>query len=132
VTDYVLKFDARQRILLITFGKILTESSFMNCYCDVQRFAAGVGGCAGITDLTEVEHFLLSIKFLRTVAEAPPAIPPGTIRVVVAPDRLAFGLSRIFQLFRDGMRGELQVVRTLDEAFAKLRVQAAEFAAVEI
>jgi hypothetical protein len=132
MTDYVLKFDASHRVLLIAFGKLLTESSFLECYGAVAQFAAGVGGCAGITDLTAVEEFQLSPKFLRSVAACPPAIPPGTIRVVVAPDRLAFGLSRMFQVFRDGMQGDLQVVRTFDEAFAALCVDGAKFAPEEI
>jgi len=122
-TDYVLKFDARHRVLPIRAGRILTEESFLECYAAVHRFARGVAGCSGIT---------LSIKFLRTVAASPPAFPAGTIRVVVAPDRAAFGLSRMFQRFRDGMHGEFQVVRTLNEALAALSIEAAEFDPVAV
>jgi hypothetical protein len=131
-TDYVLKFDAAHRVLLIRPGRILTEESFLECYAAVQRFAASVGGCNGITDLTAVEEFQLSIRFLRTVAASPPAFPAGTIRVVVAPDRAALGLSRMFQRFRDAMDAEFQVVRTLTEAFAALSIEEARFDPVPV
>ena len=131
VKDYVLKFDAAHRVLLALPAKILTENAMQECYDAIARFAAGVEGCTGIFDMSGVERILLSTKFLRALAASPPAIPAGTIRVVVAPDRLAFGLSRMFQQFRDGMEGQFHVVRTIDEAFAILQLDTAELVPVE-
>lgn len=52
-------------------------------------------------------------------------------RVVVAPQKHAFGLFRMFQIAGEDTRPLLQVVHTMDEAFAALGVQSPHFEPLE-
>jgi hypothetical protein len=51
--------------------------------------------------------------------------------VIVAPQTHAFGLFRMFQLEGEHNRPLLQVVRTMDEAYAALGVRAPHFEPLE-
>lgn len=56
-----------------------------------------------------------------------PAMADAHPRVIVAPTQELFGLSRMFQIAGEEKRPRLTVVRTLEEAYAKLGLQAARF-----
>ena len=47
--------------------------------------------------------------------------------MIVAREPIAFGLSRMFELSRDAMGGQLQVVRSMDEAYGLLGVTSGDF-----
>jgi len=49
------------------------------------------------------------------------------MRVLVIPQTFIFGLARMFQILGEKNRPELQVVRTMDEAYHLLRVERPEF-----
>jgi hypothetical protein len=56
-----------------------------------------------------------------------PAVPAGRTRVLVATEPLAFGFGRMFELSRDSMGGQYQVVRSLQEAYDLIGVRAEDF-----
>jgi hypothetical protein len=64
----------------------------------------------------------VSAQTVRSLAAKAPAVPAGTLRVVVPPNLVVYGQSRMIELLRDGMGGQFQVVRSLDEANALLGV----------
>ena len=51
--------------------------------------------------------------------------------VIVAPATAAFGLSRVFQFLGEPKRPQLQVVHTMEEAFAALGIQSPHFEPLE-
>jgi hypothetical protein len=62
----------------------------------------------------------MSTEFVRTLAWREPAIPPGTVRVAVAPSPVIFGSARMLISLRQGMNNEAHVVRSLDAAYKLL------------
>ena len=119
---YTVHFDSEWRVLLITMGKIATEASMLDAYAAIERFASTENISCGIMDLSVVETFNVSTGFIHRLAQRPPAVPVGLPRVVVAPRPDIYGMSRMFQMLRNYMDGELHVVRTLSEACALLHI----------
>jgi hypothetical protein len=127
--DYDLQFDPRHRVLLITLGKVVTEASASATYTAVERFIAAEGPCSAIADLSAIERADVHGYFVRSLASRPRAIPAGMPLILVAPQLVIYGLSRMFQLLRDEMEG-YQIVRRREEAFALLSLEPRDFLAV--
>src|SRR5262249_36810133 len=85
------------------------------------------GPYAAITDLSQVEDFRVSPKTIRVLAATGPAIPSGRPRVIVATELALYGLARMFDLNRDSMGGQLQIVRSLEEAYDIVGVRPEDF-----
>jgi hypothetical protein len=128
--DYGLRFDAKHRVLLITFGKRVTDDIYMNAYDDVKRFVVARGPYSLIVDFSLVEDFGLSNKFVREIADMTPASPAGMARIVVAPQPAAYGVSRIVETLRSETVAAIKVVRTLAEAYAGFGASASDFVPV--
>jgi hypothetical protein len=88
--------------------------------------------CRGILDFSNVTDFEVSSEAIRRVAASPPAFPAGYMRVLVIPHDLIYGMARMFQILGEKTRPDLQVVRTMDEAFRLLQVKTPEFRLVII
>ena len=85
------------------------------------------GPYATIFDFSRVVDTSLSVNAVRALAVAPPAVPAGRTRVVVAGELVLFGFARMVELSRDAMGGEFRVVRSLDEAYTMLGVRPEDF-----
>ena len=130
--DYRLHFDAKHRILHIAFGKRVTKDSYMAAYDAAKHVVAARGPCSLIADFSAVEKFDLSTDFLREIGTMEPAVPAGMGRIVVAPQPVVYGSSRIVETLRSETIAAIKVVRTLDEAFAAFSTHASEFVAVDV
>ena len=73
--------------------------------------------------------FEVSSEAIRRVAASPAAFPPGYMRLVI-PQIFIYGLARMFQILGEKTRPELQVVRSLEEAFRLLGVENPEFSPI--
>ena len=122
VTDYLIDLAPAQRVLRLTAGKTLTDAILIEAYTRVAQVASQGGPYAAIFDGSAVIDTTVSAHTVRSLAAKAPAVPAGTLRVVVAPSLVVYGQSRMIELLRDGMGGLLQVVRSLDEAYAMLGV----------
>jgi hypothetical protein len=131
VVDYNLQFDSDHRVLLITLGAVVTEASAAAAYAAVQRFIAAQGPFSGITDLSAVEKLSVSTDFVRSLAAMDPMIPAGMSRIAVAPRPSVYGISRMFQILREGKGSYLEVVHTLQEAYALLGIKSPHFKAID-
>lgn len=87
----------------------------------------------GIVDFSTVTEFALSSNLLRQLANQEPCVPDATSRprVIIAPQAHVFGLARMFQIMGETTRPLLNVVHTLDEAFAALGVQSPKFEPID-
>jgi hypothetical protein len=131
LVDYNLQFDSDHRVLLITLGEVVTEVSAAAAYAAVQRFIAAHGPFSGITDLSAVEKLSVSADFVRSLAAMDPMIPAGMSRIAVAPRPAVYGISRMFQILREGKGSYLEVVHTLQEAYALLGLKSPHFKAID-
>ena len=68
-----------------------------------------------------------AMKTIRDLAQKPPAVPFGRPRAVVAPRPEDYGVVRMFELWRDDIRGQLHLVLSMDEAYALLGVRPEDF-----
>jgi hypothetical protein len=115
-------------VLRITVTSALTDEACTDIYRTVARLASRGDPYAAITDLSQVADFPVSYKTVRALAAAAPAIPlGGRPSVIVARHPALFGLARMFELRRDSMGGQLQVVHSLDEAYNLLKVAPQDF-----
>jgi hypothetical protein len=129
--DYTLHFDAKHRVLRIRFGKRVTKDSYMSAYDAAKRVVAARGPCSLIADFSAVENFDLAPSFLGEIGTMAPAVPAGMGRVVVAPQPVVYGSSRIVETLRSETIAAIKVVRTIDEAYAAFGTQVSDFVAVD-
>jgi hypothetical protein len=122
LTDYVIDLDPTHRVLRLTAGKTLTDANLVEMCTTMARFASQGGRYAAIFDGSAVVDATVSAQTVRSLAAKAPAVPAGTLRVVVALNLVVYGQSRMIELLRDGMGGQFRVVRSLDDAYALLGV----------
>jgi hypothetical protein len=127
--DYELRYDPKNRVLLVLMGRTVTKASASAAQNAVQRFVAVEGPCSVIADLSAIETEEVPGYFIRSLARAPSAIPSGKWLILVAPQTLIYGLSRMFHLWRDEAANH-KIVRTLEEGYALLGLEAQDFRTV--
>jgi hypothetical protein len=122
------EFDPARKILLGRFEGRLTDESLGEFYRAGLKHWAATDASAVISDYTSAK-WAVSAEFVRELANQEPAVTEPTLRprIVVAPSTVGFGLSRMFQIVGERKRPLLQVVRTLDEAFAALGTESSHF-----
>jgi hypothetical protein len=125
--NIVVDFDAKHNILRGTLEGPMTGAILLDLYHQATEFMASHPPCRGILDFSRVTEFEVSSEAIRRVAAAPPAVPAGYMRVLVIPQVFIFGLARMFQILGEKHRPELQVVRTMEEAYLLLGVEQPEF-----
>jgi hypothetical protein len=125
--DYVIDLDPAHRVLRGTVTTAFTDEGCTDFYRTLERIASRGGPYAGILDLSQAPEFPISSATVRVLAMTNPALPAGRPRVIVAREPVIYGLARMFELIRDSMGGELQVVRSLEEAYAMLGVGPDDF-----
>ncbi|MGB8011674.1 MAG: hypothetical protein WCF68_08675 [Terriglobales bacterium] len=125
--NIVVEFDAKNNILRATLEGPMTGALLLELYAAAVKYMASHPPCRGILDLSKITDFEVSSEAIRQVAAAPPALPGGYMRVLVVPQIFIFGLARMFQILGEKTRPELQVVRTMDEAYYLLGVEFPDF-----
>ena len=130
---YRFEFDPVNKILLLRSEGRLTDESLAEVYQAIRRYSTATDAGMGIWDSSSVTEFAVSTEFIRQLAKQDPAMPDATRRpsIIVAPDAVGFGLSRMFQFLGEPTRPLLNVVRTLDEALAALGIQSPHFEPLE-
>jgi hypothetical protein len=129
--DYLLQLDPEHNVVLITFGRVITKAAVLAVHIDVEHLVASHGPCASIVDLSISVKSELSPQFIRSLAAMSPAAPEATRKIIVAPTPETYGLSRMFQLLREGSGNTLRIVYALEEAYEFLGIDSPEFQAVE-
>ncbi len=128
---FVLDFDAKNNILRGTLEGPFTGAILLDYYAAAARYTASHPPCRGIWDFSKVEAKVdVSSDTIRQLVGRSPIIPPGYMRVVVAPQDFLFGMMRMLQILSEKARPELHVVRTMDEAYRLLQAELPEFSPV--
>jgi len=127
----VVEFDAKNNILRGTLDGRMTGAILLDFQARAAKYMASRAPCRGILDFSKVSDFEVSSAAIREVAALPPAFPAGYMRVLVIPRDFIYGLARMFQILTQESRPELQVVRTMEEAYRLLEVSSPEFHQVD-
>ncbi len=123
----VVEFDEKNNILRGTLDGRMTGAIFLDFYLKAAKYMESRPPCHGILDFTAVTEFEVSSAAIRQVAASPPVFPAGYKRVLVIPRDFIYGLARMFQILTEATRPELEVVRTMDDAYRVLQVESPEF-----
>jgi hypothetical protein len=125
--NVVLEFDEKNNILRGTLEGSMTGAALLDFYARGTQYLASRPPCRGILDFSKVTDFEVSADAIRQVAAAPPVFPGGYMRILVIPQVFIYGLARMFQILSEKTRPELQVVRSMEEAYHLLGVESPEF-----
>ena len=129
---HTLQFDPKHQVWLITLRGVVTEASALDACAAVERFIAAEGPWSGIADLSAIEKAEISGESVRSLAAKRPVAPGGKVCILVTAQDVIYGLSRMFQILRDQIGSNIQIVHTLEEAFALLGLESPEFRMVEV
>jgi len=125
--SYVIDLDPTHQVFRVTTTGTVADQECREMYARLSHFAATGGPYAAIFDMSGVTKDQLSAEAIRDLAQEAPAVPVGRLRVVVAPRLVDYGMGRMFELWRDGMGGQFQVVRSVGEAYTMLGVSPEDF-----
>ena len=127
--DHEFQFDSKHRILLLAFHNDLTEASYLAGFAAGMAFLKTNPAQGVILDFSDIREFGLSSSFVRMIADLPEVTTKP--RVVVAPQKVVFGMVRMFQLLRESnATGYPALVQSMPEALKLLGVDSPEFAPV--
>jgi hypothetical protein len=118
--SFILRSDSQAQVLMISFGKVVTDDSFMAGFAAVQDFVTKNGPHHGITDFSGIESFELTAGLLNQLGSTAPAIPIVMRRIIVATTPAVFGGAQIVQTLRFGSFAPIEIAGSTDEAFAML------------
>jgi hypothetical protein len=110
----------------------VTDEGLQDAYEAAEKYVALHGPYRAIWDFSRVTQFDVSTEAIREIAQKPPIVPSGYMRVLVAPQDFLYGLTRMFQILSERNHPDLHVVRTMDEAYTLLRVKSPEFSPISI
>ena len=126
--DFVVDLDPKHCVLRITVTTVLTDRAGRDIYHAIGLLASRGGPYAVITDLSQVVDFPLSADTVRALAATALPIPLGDRpSVMVARQPALFGLARMFEMHRESMGVQLEVVHSIDEAYDLLKVAPQDF-----
>jgi hypothetical protein len=116
------EYDAEQQLLLLTFDGELRDETLVQAYRTARRFAAKHEIKRGILDGTKIESFSVSAETVQSLAHHQTMFPEDSDRCIVVSQDYLFGMARMYQLLGGESRDKLRVVRSLDEAYAHLKM----------
>jgi len=76
---------------------------------------------AYIIDLSQIARGSLRHEQIQEFAVQPTVISRESVQVIVAPDPETFQLVRLYQTYAAGDRPNIHVVKSLEEAYARVR-----------
>jgi hypothetical protein len=127
--DHELQFDSEHRILLVAFHNDVTEASYLAGFSAALGFLKANPAEGVILDFSDIRDFGLSSSFVRMIADLPEITAKP--RVVVAPQKVVFGMVRMFQLLRESnATGYPALVESMPAAMKLLGFDSLEFAPV--
>ncbi|HXQ26895.1 MAG TPA: hypothetical protein VN822_10840 [Candidatus Acidoferrales bacterium] len=130
---YHFEFDSANRIIRCWFEGPVGDENLKEYYRVAAKYFESLQPRAGIVDFSAATSFEVAPQTVRELAKLPPAMPhPERPRFVIAPSAQIFGMARMFELQGQETRPNLHVVRTAEEAWAILGVQAPKFEPIKL
>jgi hypothetical protein len=120
-----LSIDEAQQILLCQYQGAISDEVLLSRYQQAVEWNAIHRYPSVISDFTGVTFADVSSRAVREAAAHSPVIPEDIRRfgVIVAPDDLAFGLARMFEVLGNRTRDSFYVARTIAEAYQVIGVE---------
>jgi hypothetical protein len=124
-TGFRVEFDEANRISLMRVEGRLTDESLPYLYEASRKYSSASNARVSIVDLSSVSEFAVSSQSIQNLAHQKPASKHCCF--IVAPEGLAFGLCRMFQILGEVTRPLLHIVHTLVEVFEAIGIRSPHF-----
>ena len=125
-----LSLDEESRVLYIRFEGIVTDDVLLYRYQQVREWVAVHGYSSSISDFSEVTSFKVTSVGVKQLVAHSPLVPDEFLRVVVAPQDIAFGMTRMFGILGSSTRSRVDAVHTLAEAYRLIGVESLDLSPV--
>jgi hypothetical protein len=122
------EFAEVSRVLRMTLDGELTDEALLDAWSQAMTVAASLPPYNTIVDLSGVTSVHISSSVVANISQSPPFRPDQPARVLVATRDVTFGMARMFQMRSEGTRTNLHVVRSVEEAYRVLGIEAPVFA----
>jgi len=131
---FQVEFDAEDKILRLTFNGKYTDEDLRTGYAIVRSCFNRFGSCHCIVDYTGVDDADVTITTsgVRQLADTQPIFPMNCVTVNVAPNKVMYGLGRMFQILSSDARTNFRVVNSMGEAFDLIGVTSPKFFPVSL
>ncbi|HTC94669.1 MAG TPA: hypothetical protein VK699_14605 [Terriglobales bacterium] len=117
-----LKIDPRLKLVFSIYYGELEDSDLSEQRFQISNHPDFRPDFSYILDFTGVTKLKVSTAAVRDCATSPSLFVRDAVRVMVAPAEAVFGLSRMYQMLAEETRPNLQIVRTLEEAYRILGI----------
>ena len=124
---FSLEVDDEHRVGRWSLDGSVSDDSFKESLRIVSGILVGLNLRGGIVDFTEVTSFDVTEDTLKQLAKTDPVLPRDMLRLIVAPDNKAFGMSRTFLALSELSRPNLFVVRDIEKAYHILGIKTPNF-----
>lgn len=124
------EFDPVNKVVCWRMQGQVTEELFAESLQLVADILADTNPKSGIVDFSLVTSFPISTETIKQTASSKAVFPVELPRVIVAPVDHVYGIARMFAAFTEDTRKNVQVVRTMDEAYKILGIKDPEFKAM--
>lgn len=125
------EFDDEHKLLLVVMKGDVDGAEIVAIDQEMRARIIRLQPAAGISDLSLVQNFNVPAQVMRSAALQAAPYPPETPRFIVAPSDLMYGMSRMYELVANRPAGKLEVVRSREEALARLRISNPNFEVLE-
>jgi len=125
---YLFEFDSAHRVLRCTMTELVTDEDLCE-YCKAAaKHVQRRDPAASILNFTQVSSIEISSVTIRNLAASSPSPQCASLpQFIVAPSDYGYGMARMFQLWGRQVRPELQVVRSLAEAYEAIGLEEPHF-----
>jgi hypothetical protein len=129
---YLFEFDSANRVLRVRFSGQVRDDDLLSYYRMAALMVGALDPLSLITDLSAVSSFQATPEMIRTLANYPPALPqPSRPCVIIASSDDTYGMARMFEIEGEATRPNLNLVRTVEEAWAIIGIQNPQFKPVQ-
>lgn len=112
-----LSVDGEHRFLLTQFVGTVNDTVLFSSHEKLRQWLSAHGDHSGIVDFSQVTSCEVTAKAVATVACDAPLIPESCLRIIVAPQDVTFGMTRMWEMLGGATSSnKVHIVRTYDEA----------------
>jgi hypothetical protein len=128
---FQFEFDSTNKILRLSFLGDLTDRLLLDGYESARASWFRHGPFHFIVDYSTVSDCPVSSETIRAIASRHPVMTNNCLGIIVAPQNVLYGLSRMFELLSTDTRHNIHVVHTMDEALKLIGVPSPTFSLIE-
>lgn len=127
---FAFNYDAGSGTIRWSLEGRVSDELFWESLKALSEVLAKVPVKKGIVDFSRVTRFEVSNRAIHDLAASSPLMPAQFPRVVVASGDHVYGVARMFEMLSEETRPNLEVVRTMEEAYKLLDIKEPKFRAI--